>query len=281
MLPNFLIIGAMKSGTTSLYHHLRTHPDVFMPRNKEPEFFANDAIWARGAQWYESLFADGRGKKALGEASASYTKYPYFKQVPQRIASLVPSMKCLYLLRSPIERIYSHYLHNIYAGIETEPFARAILDRPLYIQASLYYNQIEQYLQHFPRAHLKVLLLEELQQAPAKTVKEVFTFLSIDPEFTPPNLSEVKHQSKLKRGRDNRLMKLFRKAPFYNFLADTIPDSVKASAAVLLKAKLQDPQPISDALYHQLLDQLSDDLDRLETFLGKDLSHWRRRRDAS
>jgi hypothetical protein len=281
MLPTFLIIGSMKSGTTSLYHYLRAHPDIFMPRNKEPKFFSHDPVWAKGVKWYESLFQDGRGKKAAGEASVGYTKYPYYCNVPQRIASLVPSMKLLYVLRSPVDRIYSHYLHNIYAGLETDPFETAVLTKPLYVQTSLYYNQIEQYLHYFPRQQLSVLRLEELQQRPVETVKGIFEFLGVDAGFIPPNLHEIKHQSKLKRGRDTALAKLFRKMPFYHYLADTVPEHLKTSSARLLKKKLENPRPITDAMYNTLLDQLSGDLEKLEQFLNTDLGTWKRRRGGT
>ncbi|MBA7687062.1 hypothetical protein ES703_95522 [subsurface metagenome] len=200
MLPNFLVIGAMKSGTTSLYHYIKAHPEIFMPSLKEPNFFIKRDIGTRDTEWYESLFSDGRYAKALGEASVNYTKYPHYSGVPQRIAATNKDMKLIYVLRNPFDRTYSHYLHNIYAGIENEPFRDAIVRRPLYIQASLYYMQIQEYLKHFSREQVLILILDDLKHNPTGTVKRVFEFLEVDEQFVPPNVGEVRHQTKQKRG---------------------------------------------------------------------------------
>src|SRR5204863_2222453 len=85
MLPNFLIIGAQKSGTTSLYRYLQMHPDVFMPRNKEPDFFVAERNWPMGLDWYEAHFAAARDAIAIGEASTTYTMYPHYAGVPERV----------------------------------------------------------------------------------------------------------------------------------------------------------------------------------------------------
>ncbi len=274
MLPNFLIIGAMKSGTTSLYSYLRTHPDIFMPTNKEPGFFSNEPVWNKGIIWYESLFAGSENQKARGEASVNYTKHPYYENVPSRIQSLCQDVKLIYILRSPVERIYSHYLHNVYAAIESLPFEQAIEKRPLYIQASQYYFQIEQYLDFFPRDNLLILILDDMKSNPLGTVKQVFNFIGVDNSFIPPNINEVKHQAKLKRGRDNALMKILRRSPFYHYLSDILPDNIKAFSGIMLKQKLQGAEPISGKMHNVIIDRIKPDTLRLSEFLRRDLDFW-------
>lgn len=113
MLPNFLIIGAAKSGTTSLYRYLRDHPQVFMAHSKELKFFASRTRWGFGPGWYAWQCSDADGAVAIGEASPSYTRYPQRRGVPERVAQVLPDARLVYLIRHPIERMRSHYLHRI------------------------------------------------------------------------------------------------------------------------------------------------------------------------
>ncbi len=274
MLPNFLIIGAMKSGTTSLYAYLREHPEIGMPVIKEPNFFSDNSVWAKGVKWYESLFANCQDNKVIGEASVNYTKYPYYKDVPKRIFSLIPQVKLIYVLRSPIERIYSHYMHNVFAGIEHDPIEKAIFEKPLYIHTSLYYTQIEQFLQYFPRENLMVFLFDDLKRDPLGTVRNIFAFLGVDSSFIPPNIHEVKHRTKMKKGVDNFIMKVLRRQRFYSLLTNKLPEGLKLAGAVFLKKKISEPGPMTDRLHDELLSIISPDMSRLACFLGRDLSCW-------
>ena len=113
MLPNFLIIGAAKCGTTSLYYQLKQHPQVFMPDTKEPTFFSERerGQWKRGLEWYESLFAARNNEIALGEASTSYSKASAYEDAPRLIAATIPEVRLIYLIRDPIAQILSNYRH--------------------------------------------------------------------------------------------------------------------------------------------------------------------------
>ena len=115
-LPTFLIIGTMKGGTTSLYRYLRQHPEVFMPERKELNFFVDEYAgppidppeernWSRGITWYEHQFADAERERAVGEASANYSRHPTYPGVAERIAAVVPNVKLIYVMRNPIDRV--------------------------------------------------------------------------------------------------------------------------------------------------------------------------------
>ncbi|MFC1759697.1 sulfotransferase domain-containing protein, partial [Planctomycetota bacterium] len=109
-LPNFMIIGASKCGTTSLWEYLNRHPDVFWANPKEPMYFNWELKRPREIEWYASLFADAADKQAIGEATTSYTYAPHTAKVPQRIHQLLPDCKLVYILRPPVARTYSHYV---------------------------------------------------------------------------------------------------------------------------------------------------------------------------
>jgi hypothetical protein len=195
-LPNFLVIGAMKAGTTSLYRYLQSHPQVFMPSVKELAFFAKDEVWGRGIEWYEQQFALATEEVlALGEASTLYTKYPRYKGVPQRIAKHLPSVRLLYVVRDPIERIRSHYQHRVAVGVERTPMEEALLRDPIYLDCSRYALQIEQYLRYFSRDQILIVTSEALREARGPTMRRVYEFLDVDGGFVPANLSDEFYRS--------------------------------------------------------------------------------------
>src|ERR1700734_4057888 len=147
MLPTFLVVGAQKSGTSSLWQYLRCHPQVFMTFRAEPAYFSGHNLW-RGLDWYEDQFRGSEGYPPRGESTPAYTMYPTFTDVPQRVAALVPDVKLIYLVRHPVKRMHSHYRHRYASGIERAPIDRALREEPHYLNTSRYAFQIEQYMEH-------------------------------------------------------------------------------------------------------------------------------------
>jgi hypothetical protein len=183
MLPSFLVIGAMKAGTTTLWWYLREHPDVFMATPKELNFF-NDH-WHRGVGWYERLFTRAGAAQARGEASVRYTSWPDDPECPSRIASVVPDARLLYVVREPVARMRSHYLHEVAALRERRPVEQALVENPIYLDRSRYATQLERYLDHFPREQLLVVRAEDLFRDPSLVLPRVWGFIGVDPSFQP------------------------------------------------------------------------------------------------
>ena len=187
-LPNFLVIGAMKAGTTSLYHYLRGHPHVFMPSVKELDYFAREPRSNQGIEWYRRQFAPApAGAIAIGEASTLYTKHPRFPGVPERIAAQIPDAMLIYVVRDPIERIRSHYQHQVALGAERAPMAEAIFRDPIYLDTSRYAMQIDRYLEVFSPDQLLVLTSERLRADREVAVREILAFLGLDSSRFPTN----------------------------------------------------------------------------------------------
>src|SRR5437868_4814595 len=149
MLPTFIVIGAMKAGTTSLHLYLDEHPQVFMARPKELNFFAEEFNWSEGLDWYEARFEGAAGAQAIGEASPNYSMHPYRDGVPGRMASVIPDAKLVYVVRDPIARIRSHYAHHALRGETVRSIDEEVFASRQYVLASRYAHQIEQYLEHF------------------------------------------------------------------------------------------------------------------------------------
>jgi hypothetical protein len=185
--PDFMIIGAMKSGTSSLHTYIAKHPDVFMCWHKEPQFFSRQENYARGLDWYFSLFRGARDDQICGESSTCYSRWPYFGNVAARIHEAVPDARFIYVMRHPVERAYSHYRHEmeerkIHGNNEMISFNEALEKVPEIFDTSLYRRQIEKFLDYFPRDRLLLLFFEDLTREPAPVLEEVQRFLGLQQE---------------------------------------------------------------------------------------------------
>ena len=190
-MPTFIVIGAMKAGTTSLFHYLIDHPQVFMSPLKEVDFFVEEQNWHRGIDWYERQFENADADAlAIGEASTIYTKYPVYRGVPERISEHLPDVRLIYVVRDPIDRLRSHFQHRTLVGNERLPLAEALATDPSYVDMSRYGMQLERYLEHFPREQICVITSEALKTDRADTVKQVFRFIGVDETFAPPSLEQ-------------------------------------------------------------------------------------------
>jgi hypothetical protein len=179
-LPNLLVIGAMKAGTTALHDYLGAHPQIFMSRRKELKFFSNDLNWRQGVEWYRSHFEQAPGHVRVGESSPHYTRATQFPGVPERIASVLPDVRFIYLVRDPIERIRSAYLHRVSKGKESRSLEEAVARDEPYVNDSRYAWQLDHYLRHFHRARILVVESERLRDERAETLARILGFLEVD-----------------------------------------------------------------------------------------------------
>jgi Sulfotransferase domain len=191
-LPTFLVIGAMKAGTTSLHLYLDKHPQVSMSRPKETNFFTDEHNWSRGLGWYMGRFSHSAPDAiAIGESSTNYTKYPHHQGVPKRIASTLGEVRLIYVIREPIGRMQSHYLHRVITGRERKQIDIALLSNPLYLDASRYAMQLERYLEHFPLDRLLIIRSEDLRNERESTMRRIYRFVGVDDSTLPQLEAEV------------------------------------------------------------------------------------------
>jgi hypothetical protein len=183
-LPNLIVIGGLKCGTTSLHHYLSLHPEIAMSRPKELNFFVAELNWELGRDWYASHF--DRHAPVRGETSPHYTNLPRFVGVAERMHSLLgEDARVVYMVRDPIERILSHYVHNVGAGYEARPVADALLaPGSSYLARSRYAMQVAPYLERFGPERVLVVDNAELARQREETVRRVFEFCGVDAGFT-------------------------------------------------------------------------------------------------
>lgn len=227
-LPTFLVIGAQKSGTTSLYRYLRDHPEVQLSRWKEPGFFVEEQTWDRGLDWYRSLFEGGEDAIAVGEASTSYTMFPFFAGVPERIATTLPDVRLVYLLRDPVDRIRSHHRHALGEWTD-EPLEQALARSPReYVVPSRYGHQLRVWRDHVSADRIHVLTTEDLGADPTGTMAQLFTFLGVDPDRAPA--PETRHNVAGGHRRMPGLVQRMRRSDLYRGVRHRVPRGLRHAA---------------------------------------------------
>lgn len=290
-LPDFVIVGAARCGTTSLYAYLREHPEVFMSPEKETDYFslgdlpADDvppnasAYRARTLADYERLFAGAGGARAVGEASPTYL---FYSRSAQRMQRLLPDAKVICVLRDPVERAYSHFALARKMGFEiTEDFEAAVAlederwasDRSMrftYTRASLYHDGLREFWWRFPRARILVLPFDQLAADPAGTMRTVYEFVGVDPSFTP-DVTVVHNRSMLPK---STLVREAFARPYRlrRFLQRNLPPRLVTRLGDLI---MRPPPRIAAETRARLLPRFVDDVRRLEALLGRELGPWR------
>lgn len=268
-LPTFLIVGAMRAGTTSLASMLRAHPDVYVPERKEIHFFNRE--WAKGTEWYRRQFAGARGESAIGEATPSYM---YVTEGPERMASVLPDARLVATLRDPVDRAWSHYWRGRAWGLERLDFRQALEAEPdrlrahdghhfAYIDRGRYLRQLQDLCRFYPRESLHVVLFEDLVSTPAQTFWEVCRFLGVDDTFEPAKLGD--RTAPFVAARSARISRIAR----------TIRPRWLRRAIKLLNQRRGVSYPKMTAeLRAETAARFAEDNAALAAWLGRDLSRW-------
>ena len=295
-LPDFFLIGAMKAGSTTLWGHLASHPDVFMCRPKEPQFWSRDAARARGLDWYRSLFAAARADQLCGEASTCYSRWPHFGDVAGRIAQHFPRARFVYILRHPVERAYSHYVHLMDERLllgdgAVISFEKAIDEIPEIVDTSLYLTQIEQFLPHYPRSVFHVTILDDLQQDFEASWGALQDFLGVARvPLEPARARAVDNPSgdRVVRVGTRRTIERLERNPLLGSVSKLVPRPWRADLQArlertVLARRLQERRvkqhraglsPLSPEIRARLAGRLRRPTRDLEEFLGRRLPGW-------
>lgn len=197
ILPDFLIIGAMKAGTTTLYEYLSRHPAVGMSREKETDYFVAGRGWDRGLPWYQAQFSPG--KQVYGEASPNYTKCQAFAGAPDRVARLIPAVKLIFIARDPVARAESQYRHAVLSGEALPDQLIGTHHLQHLIDVSSYAAQIDPWLARFPRENFLFLQFEDLIRDPAPELTQLAGFLGIADAWPAPGTIAANSSDSLAR----------------------------------------------------------------------------------
>jgi Sulfotransferase family len=288
-MPNFFIVGAQKAGTTSLYHYLNQHPQVYMSSRKEPHFFegmhsefrrpGRRSVPVKDLAEYQALFAGASDESAIGEASASYLFSP---RAPGLIKSSVPDAKIIAILRNPADRAYSNFLYCVQVGreplgsfvegLQAEEARTRDKWGPLwyYKQKGFYYAQVKRYFDTFGRDQVGIWLYEDLRNDTFGILGEVFRFLGIDEYFVPDASSEYNPSGIPRVGRLYAGVRMLT-ARNPALVERVIPARLRGYVKRRIFAK---PPPFPPEVRRQLTDSYREDILRLQELIGRDLSAW-------
>lgn len=294
--PNFFVIGAGKSGTTSLYHYLKQHPQIFMSPVKEPKYFAlaGQSLDFRGPgdqrivpqttntrESYLDLFKGASDEPILGEASTIYLNTG---DTARRMAEQVPGAKLVAILRHPADRAYSAYMHLRRDGYETLPsFSEALEAEPHRAREGYYYHwhlrsrgyygrQLKTYYDRFPASQIRVYLYEDFSGSPRRVLTDIFRFLGVDDSFMP-DISARHNQSGIPRSQSVQNF-LTRSHPLKEWLKSIVPEGVGHRAISLLQPRVIERPGLSPELRARLTEEYREDILQLQDLIQRDLSAW-------
>jgi len=274
-LPTFLVIGAMKAGTTSLWQYLRSHPQVYLSEPKELYFFSDPERFDLGVDWYRSHFTAATDARAVGEACTNYAKYPRVTGAAARIATVLPEVRLVYLVRDPLSRIRSHYVHAVDRYGERRPLSIAVRAEPEYLDFSRYRMQIDQYLEHFEPSRLLVVTTDALRTDRVATMEQTLAFLGAD-----PSLAARQGMTQLNRASDKwvdtEVSARLRRVPGYQLARTFTPRRLRRWGSAMTKRPLTATvdTTIPADLRRWIAAELDDDIQQLRPFIGSTVDAW-------
>jgi len=290
-IPNFLIVSGGRSGTTSLYYYLSEHPEIYMSPNKEPyfltgldfkrfvntpSFFIKD-LWVKDFKSYKQLFDNASNEKILGEASVSYLYY--YKETIPNIKKYLEDPKIIIIIRNPVERAFSHYLHNVQTNLETLGFEEAILKEKKrilnnwwwgfhYKNAGYYLKSITAYKENF--SNVKIFFFEDFKDNFSNFFKEMLLFLEVDADFRPDN-SKIYNASEFYKFGIQKILGN-NKVRFISHIAHLkMPKFLRG----FLKKDLPKPPP---SALNDLNNEYKSEIKDLEILLNANLDKWYKNR---
>lgn len=279
-LPNLLLVGAAKSGTTSLYHYLNEHPEIYMAHPKEPRFFSYcgskkfNSIAITDFSDYQKIFNGTAKEKIIGEASVNYLYY--HQRAIKNIKKYLPNYqetKIIVIVRQPAHRAFSHYCHDLSKKLTAMPFEIATHHRPFYLGMSLYSEAIQNYLDNFNQ--VKILFYDDLCHNPNQLIKEVYHFLKINDDFTPKteihyNVTNIPRNKII-----HNILNLSYKVSSKIIAPKELRSHSKISNIIeKTKNKLSKKIPLNHKTKILLLNYFKSDIAQLEKITNRDLSSW-------
>lgn len=290
--PNFFVVGAQKCGTTSIYEHMRKHPQVFLPEIKEPEFYsskpgAGKILYAQNCGSLEAYRLQYRGSEAYLASGDFSTGYLWDPNAPKRIHDVCPEAKIIVMLRDPVVRAHSAYLMLLRDGLDSSPSFSEAMRRDKarddtswftawhYVEAGMYYAQVKRYIDLFGSDRVLVLMFDDFVKTPLAVLTGIARHIGIDPEpFNALDLSEVHNSFKLPRSiffyrilRNEHIMKLR-----HSLLPSAFQRWLKSNS--LLYNTQKPPLDLESRSYLQQV--YAPDIARLENLLGRKLPELRK-----
>jgi hypothetical protein len=256
----------MKCGTSSLHDRLAEDPRLFMSQPKEPNFFSDDDVYARGLAWYTSLFSAARDSQLCGESSTHYTKLPTYPHTVARMRAILPAPRLVYLMRDPLDRIVSQFIHEWSRRDVSDGLEAAVRGHHRFVSYSLYATQLAPYFEGYGSERILPVFLERLVAYPEEELARILVFLGVpgDPELQVVGLpaSNVSRRRLRKSSARERLLAI----PGVRRAVSVLPRSLRTRAKTFWQMRERPALPPS--LRRELQERIDADLARLDARLG-------------
>jgi hypothetical protein len=266
MLPNFIGIGAARSGSTWIFRNLAKHPQIYLSRIKETHFFSQH--YERGLEFYESFFELAGTARAVGEVSPEYLHESSI--VAPRIGKHLPNVKLIACLRNPVDRLYSKYWNarGRFPHRKDLAFEQKLKEQPQLLREGRYVDHLARYFDHFPREQILILLYDDLEENPREFLATLYRFLEVDDKFVTDFVEHRINAATAQRlvvknrwfywgAKALRRMDLHRAAEWLEL----------RNAGAIPQLPLETRRWLTDTYYRQTNEELG-------ALLGRDLSHW-------
>lgn len=274
MRVDFILIGAQKSGTTSLASQLAAHPQVCFSKVKEPGYFNETDAWEAGLAEYHSLYNPLPGQ-ICGEGSTMYTFLPEWLETAQRLYQYNPNLKLIYMMRQPVKRIISHYTHNLVRSIEKNDPQTAVLKDPRYINRSRYAVQLRPYIELFGSEKILLLVFEEYIAAQEAILRQVAQFLGISSDAFADTDTTPKHKSIGTPYLKSPSVEKWVGSDIFQAVRAIVPASIRQPIRYRFFSNRLDRAPEFTLGLKQLLWQfLADDVASIEHIKGRRIDSW-------
>ena len=284
-LPNFIVIGVAKAGTTSFFRYLNQHPQVYIPPIKGTNYFGyEDALdwrWVdegaspslqhfhvRTFDEYIAAFSSARDEIAIGEVSPQYFHCP---TAARRIFEHLPDVKLIASLRNPAERAFSGFLMRMRRGEAVRSFDEELTLESSHVKEGFYYARLKRYFDLFPRQRIKIYIFEEFKKNPLRVLVDLFEFLGVDPGFVPD--TSIRHNPGAVP-KFRHLNRLFYHPSLIGITNSLLPEGLKGVAKQVRALNLKPTPKLSPDLRAELLNLYRQDILKLEGLLDRDLSIW-------
>ena len=266
--PDFFIIGAMKSATSTLHYQLELQPGVFMSTPKEPNFFSDDEVFAKGFDWYKGLFSEANPNDICGESSTHYTKLPTHPATCKRIAEYTQEAKFIYVMRHPVDRLISHYIHQWTQNVIITDINTAIDEFEELIAYSCYSKQLAPYFNKFGRDAVLPVFTESIRFNPQQQLEHVANFIGyvgdVEWQFAAPSQNVSKERLRKFKGYnlliESRIMTVLRQ----NLIPKSLRNKIKRYFS------MRDRPQLNASQLKRITNIFDEDLKQLGELLGVD-----------
>ena len=275
--PEFLIIGAMKSGTTSLYFDLRSNPAIYLPEEKEPGNLTRDEVLTEdGRAVYARHFRKARKEQLCGDASTTYSKLPEITGVPRRARRLLGNeVKVLYLVREPVSRTLSHHYHELTAGTVPANVDQAVREHPRLIQFSLYARQIRPWIESFGADRVRIIRFEDFVRDRRGIVATISDFLGVEPRWGNVDADRIHNASELAAAPRGLAWRFSRGSAYRALIRPWLSSPVRLRIGRLLMPKAPSrPAPPTLETVDHIIERVRDDASALRGIVGSDEPLW-------